>query len=247
MKIQAAHPATFIANETIPAGARVKFTSGAGAYQVETATVAGTIGASGAGNVSVTVTGATIPGSPIVVNSAVANDDTASAVAALIRADLNELAAITNLFTVGGSGAAVTLTALSKLGNDTTLNIATATGTATGLTAAPTSVNTTAGSSPYGGGVRVGLAAEADTEIGTAILFCGKDSYVTDGPVGVQLVGFGGSLTCIASGTISAGEAVYRVASGKVANAAGGTTFGFATTDAADGDNLEVLWNPTSA
>lgn len=116
-----------------------------GQAQVETATVAGTIGAAGAGNVSVVVTAAGMAGSPLTVPVAVANDDTAAQVAGKIRTALGLVAAITALFTVGGSSTTVTLTRLIGAANDDTLNIATSTGTATGLTAAPTSANTTPG------------------------------------------------------------------------------------------------------
>lgn len=116
-----------------------------GQPQVETATVAGTIGASGAGNVSVVVTAAGLAGSPLTVPVAVANNDTASQVAGKIRTTLGLVAAITALFTVGGSGADVTLTRLIGAANDNTLNIATSTGTATGLTTVASSANTTPG------------------------------------------------------------------------------------------------------
>jgi hypothetical protein len=95
--------------------------------------------------VSVVVTSAGLAGSPLTVPVAVANNDTAAQVAGKIRAALGLVAAITALFTVGGSGVEVTLTRLIGAADDATLNIATSTGTATGLTAAPTSANTTPG------------------------------------------------------------------------------------------------------
>jgi hypothetical protein len=66
-------------------------------------------------------------------------------VAAKIIAGLQADSALTNLYTVGGTGATVTLTQKSNTGNDATLNIAIANGTCTGLTAAPTSTITTPG------------------------------------------------------------------------------------------------------
>ncbi len=123
------------------------FGSANGTAQVETATVAGTIGAAGAGNVSVTIT-SDYYDDPYVVAVAVANDDTAALVAGKIRTALAADTNVTNYYTVGGSSATVTLTAKTAGVNDATLNIATATGTATGLTAAPTSVNTTPGVAP---------------------------------------------------------------------------------------------------
>jgi hypothetical protein len=117
----------------------------AGTPQVETATVLGTIGASGVGNATVIVTAAGMTGSPKTFNVAVANNDTAAQVAGKIRTALAADAAVTALFTVGGAGADVVLTRLAGAANDSTLNISIANGTCTGLTAAPTSANTTPG------------------------------------------------------------------------------------------------------
>ncbi|MBI3654069.1 MAG: hypothetical protein HY231_23815 [Acidobacteria bacterium] len=117
----------------------------AGVAQVETATVVGTIGASGAGNATVIVTSAGMSGSPITLNVAVANNDTASQVATKIRTALNANATIAARFTIGGSGADITLTRVAAAANDATLNVSIDNGTCTGLTSAPTSANTTAG------------------------------------------------------------------------------------------------------
>jgi len=116
----------------------------AGILQVETATVVGAIGEAGAGDAKVTITGALVDGTPLDVAVAVANSDTASQVAGKIRTAL-AIAAITDNYTVGGTGATVTLTTKAVAANDATLNIAIDNDTCTGLTAAPTSVNTTAG------------------------------------------------------------------------------------------------------
>lgn len=113
------------------------------ANQVETATVAGTI--STAGNATITITGKAIAGSPLAVSVAVAMSDTASQVAAKIITALQAKPEITQYFTVGGTGATVTLTRIIPSENDSTLNIAIANGTCAGLTAAPTSANTTPG------------------------------------------------------------------------------------------------------
>lgn len=128
-----------------------------GTLQVETATVAGTIGAAGAGNVSVVVTAANMTNSPKTIAVAVANNDTASAVAGKIRTALTADVDVAALFTVSGAAEAVILTAISGAANDTTLNIATSTGTAVGLTAAPTSVNTTAGVASAAVSIDVGI------------------------------------------------------------------------------------------
>lgn len=120
--------------------------TGAGVNQVETATAAGTITASG--NATVIVTGDDIVGSPLTVSVAVLNADTASAWAQKVRTALGAVSAITSVYTVGGSTTAISLTRIVKRYNDSTLNISLANGTCTGITAAPTSVGTTAGINP---------------------------------------------------------------------------------------------------
>jgi hypothetical protein len=118
--------------------------------QVETATAAGTISASG--NAAVVVTSALLP-DPVTYNVAVLTGDTASAWAAKVRAALAADATLAALYTVGGSGASIRLTRrIDDLGdeNDTTLNIALDNGTCTGITPAATSVNTTTGAQATG-------------------------------------------------------------------------------------------------
>lgn len=102
--------------------------------------------ATGAGNATVTVTGARISGSPLAVSVAVADGDVAATWAGKVRTALNALTAITSVYTVGGAGASIVLTETIPAANDGTLNIALANGTSTGITAAPTSADTTAGS-----------------------------------------------------------------------------------------------------
>ena len=115
-----------------------------GTAQVETATVIGTIVT--AGNATVIVTAAGMTGSPITTQVAVASGDTASQVADKIRTALTANTSIAALFTVGGSGADVTLTRNAPFAaNDPTLNISIDNGTCTGLTAAPTSANVVMG------------------------------------------------------------------------------------------------------
>ena len=120
--------------------------TGAGVNQVETATAAGTITASG--NATVVVTGDDIVGSPLTVSVAVLNTDTAATWAGKVRTALGAVTAITSLYTVGGATTAISLTRIVKRYNDSTLNISLANGTCTGITAAPTSVQTTAGVNP---------------------------------------------------------------------------------------------------
>jgi autotransporter-associated beta strand protein len=112
------------------------------AAQVETATALGTITL--AGDVSVTVTGASITGAPLAIPVAVALNDTAATWAGKVRTALSGVPAITSVYTVGGTGASIVLTRIVTGVNDGTLNIALANGTTTGVTAAPTSSNTNA-------------------------------------------------------------------------------------------------------
>lgn len=118
----------------------------AGTNQVETATIVAAAGATTAGNLNVTVTSALVTGSPLIVPVALLlTDDTAAKVATKVRAALTATAAVAAHYTVGGTGADYTLTAIEKAANDATLNLAHANDTSVGITAAPTSADTTAG------------------------------------------------------------------------------------------------------
>lgn len=114
-----------------------------GTLQVETATAAGTI--TGSGNASVVVTADGVTGSPVTVPVAVLNTDTAATWAGKVRTALGLNAAITAVYTVGGSTTGITLTRIAPAANDSTLNISLDNGTCTGITTAATSANTTAG------------------------------------------------------------------------------------------------------
>lgn len=116
-----------------------------GTAQVETATVAGTIGASGVGDAQVIVTAAGMTNSPKTLSVAVANNDTASQVAGKIRTALAADVDVSAFFTVSGANANVILTALIPTFNDSTMNLSIDNGTCTGLTPALTSAHTTAG------------------------------------------------------------------------------------------------------
>lgn len=119
---------------------------GAGAVQVETATVAGTV--SGSGNAEVVVTAANMTGSPINLAVPVTNSDTAAVVAGKIRDFIRNNSTAANIramFEVSGATTAVILTRKIPMENDGTLNIAIDNDTCTGLTTAATSTNTTAG------------------------------------------------------------------------------------------------------
>src|ERR1035437_2634701 len=116
-----------------------------GTRQKETATVVGTIGASGAGNATVIITAAGMAGSPQTLLVAVANNDTASQVAEKIINALEENPNISSFFFVSGENADVVLRARNAAANDTSMNISIDNGSCTGLTAELTSSNTTAG------------------------------------------------------------------------------------------------------
>ena len=70
-------------------------------------------------------------------------DTTASLIGAKVRTALGANTALTALYTVGGTGANITLTRTVAANNDSTLNIAVAAGL--GVSAITTSTNTTAG------------------------------------------------------------------------------------------------------
>jgi hypothetical protein len=116
---------------------------GTGQLQVETATLVGTV--TEPGDIIVTVTGALVVGSPLDVPVTIADNDTASVQGGKVRDALGLVAAITDFYTVGGSGATYSLTPITKAANDYTLNLAHDVDDAVGLTAAPTSANTTFG------------------------------------------------------------------------------------------------------
>ena len=118
----------------------------AGVFQVETATVVAASGITGNGNATCVFTSPLVTGSPLSTSVAVTTAlATATAVAGAIRTALQGVAAITDHYTIGGTGATITATALVKAANNTSLNISTANGTCTGITTAATSANTTAG------------------------------------------------------------------------------------------------------
>jgi hypothetical protein len=116
-----------------------------GVLQVETATVVAAAGITTAGDATVIVTAANLTGSPLTVSvPLLLTDTTTTLVATKIRAALT--ASIPpSIFTIGGTGADITLTAVKAIANDTALNVSIANGTCAGITAAPTSTNTTAG------------------------------------------------------------------------------------------------------
>jgi len=130
----------------------------AGVAQVETSTVTAASGCTSNGNMTLVVTASGLTGSPlnVVVALTTATHTTAALIAAAARAALTANSAVAALFSVGGTGADITLTrkplATYTVGttsvptypaNDATLNLAIPSGL--GVTAAATSTNTTAG------------------------------------------------------------------------------------------------------
>ena len=113
--------------------------------QVETATVVAGGGATSNGNLAVTVTAARVTGSPLAFSVALttATHTSATLIATAIKAEFNANAALTAVYTVGGSGAAITLTETSAENNDSTLNVAITAGL--GVSAITNSTNTTTG------------------------------------------------------------------------------------------------------
>lgn len=112
--------------------------------QVETATVVAAGGCTANGNLALTLTGVHITGSPLAVSVPLTTTahTSDSLIAAAIRTAL-AISAITTRYTVGGAGAAVTLTSKVPQANDATLNLAIASGL--GVEEAAQSASTTPG------------------------------------------------------------------------------------------------------
>lgn len=106
-------------------------------------TAAGVV--SGAGNATITVTSALLDADEVISVALADGDAAAVAIGTKVRAALNANTNITTNFTVGGSGANVSLECKLPAANDDTLNIAYTNGTCTGLTPDATSNDTTAG------------------------------------------------------------------------------------------------------
>ena len=101
--------------------------------------------------------------------------------------------------------------------------------------------NTIAAGSVYG----VVLAGPNEQEIGTAILYSGKNAYWPGKDVGVKLLNSPGTRTVLANGAFAVGDLLLRDVNGQVGNAASGAAgpqFGIAFEAAtAEGDNVEAL------
>jgi len=125
---------------------------------------------------TVTVTSSRISTNPTVVSVAVTTaDNTAALVALACRNAIALNSVVSNIFQVSGTGADIILTERVAHANDTTLNMAIATGSATGITAAPTSTNTTAGD-----GLANGYITLADLKDGLDITDTTDDTVLED-------------------------------------------------------------------
>ena len=99
-----------------------------GTEQVLELTIAGTVGAAGAGDIEVTVTAEGMENSPKTVAVTLANDDDAEDIATAIKAALDADADIghgtTGFFTIARTGAVLTFTAKAEAANDDTIAVA---------------------------------------------------------------------------------------------------------------------------
>lgn len=122
--------------------------TGLTAAPTSTDTTAGVApGITTAGNASVVVTAAGMTGSPITLSvPLLTSDSTATLIATKIKAALNANAVIAAMWSIGGTGAAITLTKYPRaVATDATLNVALADDTCVGITTAASSADTTAG------------------------------------------------------------------------------------------------------
>lgn len=181
-----------------------------GVKQQETSTVAGTIGGSGAGNATVVVTGALIPGGAKAIAVAVANNDTAAQVAGKIRTALAADGDVNDAYDVSGSSTSVVLTAKEAAAYDSTLNISVDNGTCSGLTTAATSANTTPGNAVE---ATIGtIESVTEGEDGDAIVLTGNASI--NAAEGAIVVGSDGSQVAAAiadEGSDGTGDTPLRV------------------------------------
>ena len=212
--------------------------------QVETATAAGAI--TGTGNLTATVTGAAITGSPVVLAVPVLAGDTAAQWAEKVKDAINANAAIFAKYTATRSGTDIILSANNSAspGHDSTLKLALANGSCTGATNAPTSANTTAGliikDDFSGGATESGL-----TSGNTAVTIVLSDAAT------VHATALAAAIT--ASGHFTATAASTTVSITRVAYGAGNNTIsvtgGLATpTNFSGGSNLPatVEYEPLS-
>ena len=117
------------------------------AYQTETNTVVAPAGITSSGNARAVVTAAGMTNSPKTVTVALtaAAHTTDVLIATAFRTALNADADVSAFFTVGGSGADITLTAKTAAANDATMNFTIEDVTSAGITDDVTSTNTVSG------------------------------------------------------------------------------------------------------
>lgn len=102
-------------------------------------------GATGSANITVTATAVGLGGSPLAINVAVVNGDTAAKVAAKIKAALDADANITAFSEVASVGDYVYWIKKAAAANDGTMNLAVTAGGGTGVTSGASSTNAAAG------------------------------------------------------------------------------------------------------
>lgn len=141
-----------------------------GVRQVETAIAVGTI--TTAGTAIATVTSSLVTGTPLIVPFSVMAGDTAAVWADKAKVALLATSAVSTHYTVGGSGANITLTAKIAAANVVGLNIALADG-GCGITEDLTSTDTTPGA--------VGVTAQVETAtvVAAANVTHNSNIYVT--------------------------------------------------------------------
>jgi hypothetical protein len=150
-----------VLTESSDTDARGQYSKG-GVFQIETAAI--TVTSVTAGDVTVTVTGALVTGTTKAVEVTVAESDADTVVAGKIRTALN-VSEITTNYTIGGTGANVSLTAKATAANDTSLNIAVE--GICGVVAITTSTNTAIGVAD--GSYNQTSIALGDMEIGDVV------------------------------------------------------------------------------
>jgi hypothetical protein len=172
---------------------------------------------------TVDVTAAGVTGSPVRLTVSVANGDTAATWAGKVRLAIAANAAISALYTTGGSGAAITLTAKTAAANDATLNISLDNGSCSGITTASTSADTTAGVAGTGAkSVRIwgmdnrGLIVSELVRLQGTTNVATTKQYAVINAMEVESVGSGGSNAGLITATATSGS---TVSCGIVANA----------------------------
>ncbi len=149
--------------------------------QIETATIAGSIGAGG--DVAVTVTARGIAGgAPRTLLVAVAAGDDAPTVAAKLRAALAANTEIAAFATVTGDGANVVLVSRWLTANDPEFNVEIAGTTASGLAASPVSADTHPGGENANGFVETIDPSSGAITFSTTYQYRPSDAYATPMP-----------------------------------------------------------------